>query len=203
MPGQHPEVPSKALQLWQSSQLGELDQLERAHRLVGGPAAGRRRVTQQINDAYIVLLAAHFQRFCRDLHTEAVEKLVAAITPQAVREIVLTILLRDRQLDRGNAQPASLGSDFGRLGMNLWAELAAQNRLNRRRQIRLYQLNIWRNAIGHQDFALKPDERLRVSGTRRTLDCAKDWRSACNSLVHELDQAVAQRVQQVAGRRPW
>jgi hypothetical protein len=191
------------MQLWRASQLTELDQLERVHRTVGGPGAGRRWVTQQINDAYIVLLAAHFQRFCRDLHTEAVWHVVAAITPHTAREMVLTNLLRDRQLDRGNAQPASLGSDFDRLGMNLWTDLIAQNKLNRRRQIRLHQLNIWRNAIGHQDFALKPEERLKVSGTRRTLDCAKDWRSTCNSLVSELDRAVARRVQQAVGRRPW
>jgi hypothetical protein len=82
-------------------------------------------------------LAAHFQRFCRDLHTEAAEHLVATITPHQAREIVLMNLLRDRQLDRGNAQPASLGSDFGRLGMNLWRDLGAQSKLNRRRQIRL------------------------------------------------------------------
>jgi hypothetical protein len=50
---------------------------------------------------------------------------------------------------------------------------------------------------------MKPEELLKVSGTRRTLDCAKDWRSACNSLVYELDRAVARRVQQAVGRRPW
>ena len=40
-----------------------LDEMAEAHAAVGGTARGRRYTTQQLNQAYAVLLAAHFQGF--------------------------------------------------------------------------------------------------------------------------------------------
>ena len=53
--------------------LSELDGRLWAARLVGEDT------TQQINRAYAVLGASHFQGFVRDLHTESVDYLVAII----------------------------------------------------------------------------------------------------------------------------
>jgi hypothetical protein len=55
---------SKALQRWQEEQRTKLDQVENAHRAIGGTRPGRRYLTQ-INHAYIVMLAAQWQDFCR------------------------------------------------------------------------------------------------------------------------------------------
>lgn len=64
-------VPSAALQTWKSTAKGALDEIAAAHAAVGGQGPGRRYATQEINHAYAVLLSSQFQRFCRDLHTEA------------------------------------------------------------------------------------------------------------------------------------
>lgn len=50
---------------------GALGEIAAAHTAVGGQGSGRRYATQEINHAYAVLLSSQFQRFCRDLHTEA------------------------------------------------------------------------------------------------------------------------------------
>jgi len=56
-----------------------LDELESAQTSVGGTGPDRRYATQQINQAYAVLVASQFQGFCRDLHTECVARLMAFI----------------------------------------------------------------------------------------------------------------------------
>src|ERR1700732_1410354 len=112
-------MPSVALQMWQPTGATLLDEIENAHRSVGGSGPGRRTATQQINQAYAVLLSAHFQGFCRDLHTECIDSLVSTITPVALQPILSLELNWSRKLDRGNPNPGNIGSDFGRLGVSL------------------------------------------------------------------------------------
>jgi hypothetical protein len=192
---------SRALAIWDSAQRRELDRLDAAHLAVGGVGPGRRTGTQQINDAYLVLLAAHFQQFCRDLHTEAAEFL-AASAPR-IRGVVRDALLARRTLDRGNAAPSALGADFGRLGLELWAKLDARDKRNAARRIRLQQLTTWRNAIAHQDFQFEPAVAARLAGTRRTLAFARHCRSACEVLARELDAVVGTHLHAVVGTPPW
>ncbi len=66
-------MPSQSFRRWNSTAQRELDQIEATHVAIGGPAPGRRYTTQHINQAYATLLSAHFQRFCRDLHSEAID----------------------------------------------------------------------------------------------------------------------------------
>ncbi len=65
-------MPSLSLQKWETIRSSELDEIENAHSSVGGTTRGRRYGTQQINQAYAVLLSSQFQGFCRDLHSECV-----------------------------------------------------------------------------------------------------------------------------------
>ena len=76
-----------------------LEEIEQAHIAVGGNKPGRRYATQQINQAYALLLASQFQGFCRDLYDEAVVHLVAAIAPRSLQVVARVSLNRDRQLD--------------------------------------------------------------------------------------------------------
>src|SRR5262245_49179539 len=107
-------MPSIALARWRTDGVAALDQLVSAHRAVGGLGPGRRHATREINHAYCVMLASQFQRFCRDLHSEAVQHLVVAVVPTTAAEILRARLLEGRKLDMGNANPSTLGSDFGR-----------------------------------------------------------------------------------------
>ena len=75
-------MPSKALGYWEKESASELDELENAHVKVGGKGPGRKYLTRQINHAYLVAKAARFQRFCRDLHSEAAQRLSDAVEPR-------------------------------------------------------------------------------------------------------------------------
>jgi hypothetical protein len=193
-------MPSRALVIWESSQQVELDRLEAAHLAVGGAGPGRRMAMQHLNDAYIVLLAAHFQQFCRELHTEAVLA-VAASTQHA--DLFERALLLGRQLERGNATPGTLGADFKRLDIELWPALASRYRRTRAYQSRLEQLNVWRNAVAHGDFRLSPAARATVAGTARTLAFARSCRTCCQALARQFDTVVAAALAGRLGGSPW
>lgn len=69
-------MPSKSFQAWRNERSVALDELEAAHQSVGGTGRGRRYATQQINQAYTVLLCSQFQGFCRDLQVECADYFV-------------------------------------------------------------------------------------------------------------------------------
>src|SRR5262249_54578431 len=117
-------MPSQSYREWMTTRARALDEIEAAHASVGGTGRGRRYATQQINQAYAVLVASQFQGFCRDLHTESVARLMAFINPPAlVKHLVQAGFTQNRQLDSKNAQPGSIGSDFGLLGIKFWQEV--------------------------------------------------------------------------------
>src|SRR5438105_15394129 len=112
-------MPSTSYRRWTTTRAHALNEIARAHAAVGGTGRGRRYATQQVNHAYVVLLASQFQGFCRDLHSESVGYLVAMIVTSPLRRpLVQGEFMRGRQLDRGNAQSSSLGADFGRFGID-------------------------------------------------------------------------------------
>jgi hypothetical protein len=142
-------MPSRAYRQWSRTRATELDEVEAAHILVGGTARGRRYTTQQINRAYAVLLASQFQGFARDLHTESVDYLVVVIPHPRFRAAMREELLWNRQLDTRNATQATLGGDFGRLGiLNFWAQVDAVLVNNNLRRQGIEQLNTWQSGCG-------------------------------------------------------
>lgn len=177
---------SASLTKWQSQRAEELDQLEAAHAAVVGTGRGRRYATEQVNQAYVILLASHFQGFCRDLHAEAVDSMIGTISPPTLRSAVRAAFAWKRALDRGNPHPGAIGEDFNRLGMAFWPAVLAIDARNERRRDCLVDLNAWRNAIAHQDF---DPERL---GDRVTVTLAmvRRWRSACRALARCFDRVV-------------
>ena len=184
---------------WLAERQVPLGELLAAHQSVGGSGRGRRFATQQINHAYAVMLAAQFQAYCRDFHTECAEALVRAVPIPAVADILLAAMLRDRRLDRGNASPPNLGADFGRFGGRFWAELAVQVATATADQAQLGELNDWRNAIVHQDF-----DAARLGGTiALRLERVRRWHAACHRLVAGFDALMASRLQQLTGVPPW
>jgi len=193
-------MPSLSHREWSTTRANDLDEIEQAHAAIGGTGPGRRYATQQINRAYTMLLAAQFQGFSRDLHGECIGHLMMAIAPPAALEpIVRDEFLRARQLDRGNAQPDSLGADFGRLGVDLWAEVDALNPSGAAARALLKTLNRWRNAIAHQDF-----DPAKLGGTA-TLGLAqvRRWRTTCGRLARDFDEVMRRHLQAMTGSSPW
>jgi hypothetical protein len=120
-------MPSVALQNWSTSRAAVLDQMEHAHRSVGGTGPGRRLLTQHINQAYAVLLSSEFQGFCRDLHDECSECLVRPVTAPDLLTIYRSNFFFGRKLDSGNPNAGNLGADFNRFGFLFWQGIDADS----------------------------------------------------------------------------
>ena len=193
-------VPSHAYRWWSTVRARELDEIKDAHTSVGGGGPGRRYATQQINRAYAVLLASQFQGFCRDIHTEVVDALVAIIPLVAFRITVREEFLWNRQLDRGNAHQTSIANDFSRLAIpDFWRRVDAVAVGNDRRRLMLDALNSWRNAIAHQDF-----DPARLGGTTiLRLRTVTQWRRSCHILARSMDVVLRAYVLSVRGTAPW
>lgn len=192
-------MPSRSWQEWNATRASKLDEIEAAHRSIGGTARGRRYATEQINHAYAVLLASQFQGFCRDLHSECVDCVVRAVAPAVLQPVLRIEFLRERKLERGNANPSSIGSDFNRFGVGFWTQVYADDPQNERRRELLETLNTWRNAIAHQDF--DPD---KLGGTTTLhLSQVMQWRKACNRLALSFDKIMQTYIDAVTETTPW
>ncbi len=196
-------MPSRALARWLSEAQAELDALDEAHARAGARRSTRRGLAHQLCRAYVVSVSAQFQRFCRDLHSEAAQRLADAVEPRSFRGAVLRLLTDGRRLDAGNAVAGTLGPDFDRLGLAFLAELEARPE-NRRHRLDLERLNVWRNAIVHLDFTLKPGREKLVRGTSPdSVRDARRFRRACQALALEIDRVVRAHVSGVVGGAPW
>jgi hypothetical protein len=193
-------VPSTAFHTWSASRAIWLDEIESAHRSVGGSGPGRRYATQQINQAYAVLLASQFQAFCRDLHSECANYLVAPVPSQDLREMYRLGLVMNRRLDRGNPNPGNIGSDFNRLGLSFWPLVDAHRPPNLHRRMLLEELNDWRNAIAHQDFT---PAMLRAGRPILQLAQVQGWRRACDGLARSFDEVMQAHIISRTGTAPW
>jgi hypothetical protein len=190
-------MPSLAFTIWFDERLERLDEVAHAHRAVGGIKRGRRFATNQINQAYAMLLSAEFQGYCRDLHSECVNHLILSLPVGTLRDLVRESLLLNRKLDVHNPNPGNLGSDFFRLGIPFWGEVHKVDPRNSVRQKQLEDLNSWRNAIAHQDFS-------RVGGSMSLhLSTVRKWRRACEDLAISFDEALRMHLQGILGVAPW
>lgn len=194
------KMPSRSFDLWNTQRRTALDQIATAHAAVGGLGRGRRYATQQINQAYAMLLSSQFQGFCRDLHSEAVDHICGPETSGDLRMLLLRMrCTTGRKLDSANPNPGNLGADFGFFNLKLWPALKTHNRANERRNTVLETLNDWRNAIAHQDF---DPQKLGERTTVRLNDVLL-WRRTCEHLAADMDFVVGAHVATIIGVDPW
>jgi hypothetical protein len=186
-------MPSVSYGRWTTARKSELNEIERAHAAIGGTGRGRRYATQQINHAYAVLVPSQFQGYCRDLHAESVDYLVPNVTPLSFQASTRELLTQGLQLKRGNAQPGSIGADFGRFGLDFWTEVKRYSPYDRE-LTSLLELNEWRNAIAHQDLAGRGTLHLRR---------VRRWRSACGRLARWFDEVMGDHLQKLTKTSPW
>ena len=207
-------MPSLALEEWQGTRSVQLDELDAAHGAVGGTGPGRRYATGQLNHAYAVVLAAQFQGFCRDLHTESADMVAGAIgslssagsvNSSTIARLVLIALTQSRQLDRGNATPGSIGADFKGFDLDIWTPQGSSTSALRAACGQLEQLNVWRNAVAHQDFDFEPPRAGGAGEVCRTIDLrrVRAFRSCCDRLAVTFDEVLARHLESVVGGRPW
>lgn len=197
-------VTSDAYRSWKNERDKRIAELLSAHATIGGTGKGRRWRTEQLNWALTLRVAAEFQGFARDLHTLAVECFVVNVagSNQAVANALTAQLTKDRALDRKNAHPGSLGSDFDRLGLELWPTLGAGYRRASKWNNDVTALNKARNAIAHANEHELGD--LAVSGYPMRLSTVRRWRSSLDGLAHAMDDVVGDYLDRLLGcGKPW
>jgi hypothetical protein len=202
-------MPSHSLGKWRTDRVARLDEIENAHRSVGGVLRGRRYATLQINYAYTVLIASQFQGYCRDLHSECVTHLISKVEVPGIPPGDLRIVMREyfvphRKLDSGNAGPGSLGDDFKRFGIDFWVKVKALDTRNVSRLTSLSWLIACRNAIAHQDFRpLKIEGRTHPFPVYLTLTEIRKWRKAREKLAVDFDVVMSTHIGALIGTPPW
>lgn len=191
---------SRALVEWDGAARDAIDELRNAHRQVGGTGPGRRRLTQQINYAYVTLLAARFQGFARALHSQTAAVLAQGVTDATLAILFQESLTRNRKVDRGNATVGNVADDFARFGFDLWQAVDAAHPWNADRRQQFARLMKWRNAIVHDEI----DRRLPTLEPKRiNLDVCRDWHRKLDNLAKSMDRVLADQCEAVGRPRPW
>jgi hypothetical protein len=108
-------------------------------------------------------------------------------------------LTAGRKLDEGNPNPGNLGSDFGLFNLHFWQGLYAHDPGNADRNKQLDWLNVWRNAIAHQNF---DPQKLGGQTTVRLADVRR-WRRVCEELAVEFDAVIGAHLGIILGANPW
>ena len=155
-----------------------------------------------MNQAYAVMVASQFQGFCRDLHTESVTVIVDIVQHRLCSpRLSGNRFVLGRQLESKNAQPSSLGSDFGWFGIGFWKEVDTLIQDGGAARSKLEELNAWRNAIAHQNF-----EGVSPGGPPNlTLEQVRQWRCICSKLARTFDRVGIADIylRSLRGTPPW
>jgi hypothetical protein len=195
---------SRAYDTWRGQRQHRIDELLAAHSAVGGSGPGRRWATEQLNWALTLRLAAEFQGFARDLHDLAVEHFVGVVAGgnEPLASAIRNRMNENRALDRGNANPGSIGADYQRLGLSLWSALRSADSRADAWNANLEALNEARNGIAHADDGKLV--ALRDRGYPVKLRTVRRWKRNLDGLATTMDYVVSDYLDTLlrAGR-PW
>lgn len=121
------------------------------------------------------------------------------------RPLLIEGLTKGRSLDRGNATPSAIRSDFGRLGLTAIDIGACNTRWaggggNDSKELELF-LRL-RNALGHgNETELRA---LIASGdVKDSVSWARSRRPVLNRYAKALDRIVWDHLHQTTGSEPW
>ncbi len=197
---------SEALIQWHGKRAEHIDELLSVHVRVVGAGRGRHSATTQLNLAVLLRLAAEFQGFCRDLHDLASDEFASRVGgPNArLQQLVASQLTRGRKLNGGNANPGNIGSDYARLGLDLWPELAKRRPRRAPAWNRsLSAMNEARNGVAHDDQAALA--RVAKAGYHLSaLSTIKNFRRDAAQVAVLMDDVVAEHLPLLfGGDKPW
>ena len=147
-------------------------------------------------------LVAQFQTYCRDLHDAAIEVHVTAADANQA-DLLRALLTQGRKLDVQNPQPAALGSDFGRFGIQLIPALRAHDPAMADSLESLDRLVRFRNAVAHgNESELAGIVASGVIGTN--LRSYRWYRRMLEGLVGSMDRVVgAELASRLQIPAPW
>jgi hypothetical protein len=147
-------MPSASLLNWQTTRITNLGHIDaQCAACVAAVHLNPALIDENLR-AYVLLLSAHFQGFCRDLHTECAQ-IIASKVRASLQILFQSQFSARRELDHGNANFGNIVKDFNRFGFSLkpmLGALAGSGALKKH----LHNLNEWRNAAAHHNAVLPP-----------------------------------------------
>lgn len=116
-----------ALETWRTTRRGLLDNLVEARESVRKKHPPPDTVVDTIDHSLFPALAAEFQGYSRDLHSEVVTAIVddADWRSGQLKKVTSATMLATRGLDRKNPTPNVIDSDFRPLGISVWNRIQA------------------------------------------------------------------------------
>jgi hypothetical protein len=185
-------MPYTSLIQWQTNRMPRLQQVElQCAAVLAAPAPNPDLLDENLR-GYVLLLSAHFQGYCRDLHTEAAQ-VIASKLRTSLQALIQSQFKTHRRLDQGNPTVENLKADFDRFGhsLNLSADPANVPRL-----ADLAAMNKWRNIAAHQGTPLPASIPFH-------LPALQSWRNSCDGLAISLDGIVYNILRANLRRKPW
>jgi hypothetical protein len=188
-------MPSGSLKTWQTVRLTSLGHVDAQCTACVAAVPPNPHLIDENLRAYVLLLAAHFQGFCRDLYTECAQIIVSKVRRPALEVLFQAQFSARRELDYSNAHFGTIVKDFNRFGFDARATL---NALPGAPGLKadLHHLNQWRNAAAHQNVVLP-------AGGPLTVPMIQGWRKSCDTLATALDRIMYDELRVRLRRRPW
>jgi hypothetical protein len=186
-------MPSASLLHWRNDRMPRLHQVDiqcTASAMAVPPSPS---LIDENQRAYVLLLSAHFQGFCRDLYSECAQ-IVSSKVRSALQFLIDAQFNAERKLDHGNPNLHNIRADFERFGFTL--NLAAADPVNPLRVAHLGELNRWRNVAAHHG-------RIPMGLPPLNLPAIQDWRSSCDGLATSLDDIMYNQMRRILRRAPW
>ena len=187
-------MPSQSLLAWRAVRRPRLHEVE-----AQCAAAASAGLTDENLRGYVLLLSAHLQGFCRDLHTECVQILSFA-APPSMAVAIQTFGTANRGLDGGNPRYETIRQDFQRFAFDLNIAVATdpgRKAAHERRVTHLGHLGQWRNHCAHHKV-VPPTE-----GGPLSVAVVRAWQDSCYGFAEELDRVMYHELGIVIGSHPW
>ncbi|HEY5312685.1 MAG TPA: hypothetical protein VIK18_09195 [Pirellulales bacterium] len=186
-------MPSASLLRWQNERIPRLIEVDAQCAATLALAPARPNLVDENLRAYVLLLSAHFQAFCRDLYSES-----TLIVVSRVRATLLVLIQAQfsahRKLDHGNPNANNLREDFERFGFTL--DLGGADPANLVRIVHLGQLNKWRNVAAHHGA-------IPAGMPPLSLPLIQGWRISCDGLASSLADIMYDELRRILRRTPW
>src|SRR2546423_866585 len=111
-------MPSASLLLWRTDRMPRLAEVEAQCAVSLAAVPAQPNLVEENLRGYVLLLSAHFQGFCRDLHTECAQIVVLRVRA-SLQSLIQAQFTAHRKLDRGNPNLQNLRADFERFDFRL------------------------------------------------------------------------------------
>ena len=188
-------MPSASFLRWQNDRMPRLNEVDVHCTAVLAMVPPNPTFLDETLRGFVLHLSAHFQGFCRDLHSECIQVFSNA-APVHLQRVIQIQCRAARDLDSANPKMESIRKDFARFELDLSVAFG-RNSLNALRITHLGHLNLWRNYVAHHK-GIPPGH-----GGPLSLTTVRSWKNSCDGLAAELDGIMYNQLQTILGTPPW